>query len=165
VRDSLWPNTAIDSRYWSKPEVQADYPRHRLLGTIADLGATDIYAEAVTVVLLGAPVVVCNNSWGHAYLLVDIDSISGNTIVGVFLNSWGLDWGDQGYFKETLGRGYGVINDAQALLHMLAGQGVQVGRTIHVPVSAVVVPASPCDSGQCPASVGPVRSLLFGRRR
>lgn len=118
----LWPENAISSSYFRKPEVQADYPKHKIVSTIADLGASGkIWDEAVTCVLLGAPISVTYSWWGHAIMMVGADVQDGE-VVGVFRNSWGEDWQDKGFFvmPEGGGSNQGTPDDAQAILMVVA---------------------------------------------
>jgi hypothetical protein len=167
VRDSLWPNDALSSRYASLPEVKADYPRHLVLGTIADLGASgDIFAETVTCVLLGCPVVVCYDWWGHCVLAVDV-ALEGGVWYLVCRNSWGMTFGDQGFFKLPEGRGpnRGTPDDAQVVLLLrqlpptatsaIGSEGASLRplRKTEVPESAEV--SGGCADGSCPAGSRP----------
>jgi hypothetical protein len=81
-------------------------------------------------------------------------------------NSWGMSFGDQGFFKLPEGRGSnrGTPDDAQVLLLLrqlpptpssaIGGDGASLrlpaGMIIEVPVSAEVVPATKCPGGVCP---------------
>lgn len=160
VRDSLWPNAAIDKSYASKSEVKADYPRHKLLSANLDLGATGkMFDEVATCVLLGAPVPVGYNWWGHEVVAVGL-TIENDKPYLILRNSWGDAWdgGDKGYFKlpEGTRSNQGTPDDAQAMLMMTAGSDgaslKPVGKTlraiIEVPVSVEVCPSSDCAT--CP---------------
>jgi hypothetical protein len=83
VRDSLWPNAAINRAYASKPEVKADYPRHKLLSANLDLGATGkMFDEVATCVLLGAPVPVGYDWWGHEVVAVGLTLLNASGRTG-----------------------------------------------------------------------------------
>lgn len=120
VRINFWPNTAINSSYARKPECTADYPKHKITQAIADLGISgNIFDETVTCVLLGAPVAVSYNWWSHAICAVGVEQQNGKWYL-VLRNSWGSDYGDNGFFKlvEGTGSNQGTPNDAQAVLYM-----------------------------------------------
>ena len=120
VRDSLWPNAAINSSYAHKPEVQADYPKHKVVSMIADLGASGkMFDECATVVLCGGTIAVCHDAWMHATLMVGIQ-YEGGKWYSVERNSWGEDWsgGDRGFFALPES-GMGTADDAQAVLMMV----------------------------------------------
>jgi hypothetical protein len=120
VRDSLWPNASINRAYASKPEVIADYPKHLVTSTIADLGASgSIFDEVATCVLLGCPVAVSHDWWGHAVMAVDLEQKNGTWYM-VERNSWGMDYGDQGFFPLPEGRGsnHAGPDDAQVILSL-----------------------------------------------
>jgi hypothetical protein len=123
VRDSLWPNDAISSKYARLETVKADYPKHLLTSIIADLGASgSIFDEVATCVLLGCPVAVTHDWWGHAVGAYDLDYKNGVWYM-IERNSWGMDYGDQGFYKlpEGGGSNHAGPDDAQAVLLMLAG--------------------------------------------
>ena len=173
VRTSLWPNTAINSRYAGRAEVVADYPRHLVTATIADLGSTGtIFDEAATCVLFGAPVAVSFDWWSHAVVMVGIDLQDGK-VYGVYRNSWGDDWtgGDLGYFllPEGSGSQRGTPDDAQAVLMMKAGLTSAIREAADTTVEVhgeIVVERSRGDGpvrGSCPTCPSPGRGL-FGRR-
>jgi hypothetical protein len=122
VRDSLWPNAAISRSYYNRAEVKADYPKHMLTSIIADLGASgDIFAETATCVLLGCPVAITHDWWSHAVGAYDFEQQGGVNYM-VERNSWGMDYGDQGFFKLPEGRGsnHAGPDDAQAILYATA---------------------------------------------
>lgn len=122
VRDSLWPNDAISSRYASLATVKADYPKHLLTGVIADLGASgSIFDEVATCVLLGCPVATTHDWWGHAVGAYDLKQENGKWYM-IERNSWGMDYGDEGFFILPEGRGNNQEgpDGAQAIMYMLA---------------------------------------------
>jgi hypothetical protein len=133
VGTKYWPENALNRSYASKPEVKADYPRHMISSVIADLGSTgDIFAECVTVNLLGGTCAVSFDWWGHAIIMVGVDIDSNGKVYGIFRNSWGADYGDNGFFKMPEGHGSqrGTPDDAQAVL-MMKGARLERPRTVN----------------------------------
>jgi len=159
VRDALWPNAAISRQYAGLPAVKADYPKHVVTSTIADLGVSDIFDETVTCVLLGCPVATAHNWWGHAVMAVGLDFSAGVWYL-IERNSWGGEYGDQGFFKLREGHGSNRAgpDDAQVILWLgpqpVGGDGASLKPltrvTIEVPVSADVCPVEGgCPGGGC----------------
>jgi len=158
VRDSLWPNAAINSAYYNRADVQADYPKHLVSSVIADLGQTGpIFDETVTCVLLGCPVATSHDWWGHAVMAVGLDYVDGTWYL-IERNSWGMSFGDQGFFKlrEGFGRNQAGPDDAQVILWL-----GRTAQSVNVPASVEIINPA-CPTGQCPTSV---RQPIFGRRR
>jgi len=167
VRDSLWPNATISRSYWNRADVQADYQNHLVTQTIADLGASgSIFEETVTCVLLGCPVATSHNWWSHAVTATGLDYSDGVWYLEE-RNSWGMDYGQQGFFKlrEGGGRNQAGPDDGQSILWIgakakLGGDGASLKPltkiTIDVPVTAEVA----CPSGNCGRGG---RVHIFGR--
>jgi hypothetical protein len=120
VRVDLWPSNAISASYAKKPEVKADYPKNRISATLADLGEQSMFDEVATCVLLGAPVVVSYDWWGHAVLALGLEYQNGKYYL-ILRNSWG-EYEDHGFFLLPEGRGpnRGTPDDAQAILGLAA---------------------------------------------
>lgn len=164
VGTKYWPENKLSSSYFKKAEVQADYPRHKVAGTIVDLGTTGkIFDECVSCVLMGAPVAVSYNWWGHAIQMVGVEYKNG-VYYGVFRNSWGSSYGDDGFFLMPEGRGSnkGTPDDAQALMMMVSpdfvarkakvgsdGASLKPLHQIKVPVEVEVKDDSSCPDGRC----------------
>jgi len=153
VRDSLWPNATISRSYWNDAKVQADYPNHLVSQTIADLGAQDIFEETVTCVLLGCPVATSHNWWGHAVMATGLDYSDGVWYLEE-RNSWGMDYGTQGFFKlrEGNGRNQAGPNDAQVILWL--GAKAELSSD-----GASLAPVGSCPDGKCGPS-HPIRRTL-----
>ena len=120
VTTALWPENDLRSSYYYRSDVQAEYPKYRVEATIADLGASGrMFDECASCVLLGAPVAVSYNWWGHAVVMVGLELKNG-VYYGVFRNSWGSSYGDDGFFlmREGSGSNRATPDDAQALLMM-----------------------------------------------
>lgn len=146
VRTSLWPENDLDSRYAKRPEVQADYPRHKIADTIADLGASGkMFDEVATCLLLGCPCAVSYDWWQHAVEGEDIQQEASGKYSIICRNSWGDEWsdGDNGFFAMPEGKG--TPDDAQAV--MLVNAESPPAKANGVPVT---IDVRPCPSGTCP---------------
>lgn len=97
VPASLWPCNAIDRRY------NTDSNRSLAMKFRAeewDEVDTDVRAVC-TQLVLGNPVAVGLDWWGHEVTFCDVVVANGR-ISGIrFRNSWGMDWGDDGFSVLT----------------------------------------------------------------
>jgi len=62
-----------------------------------DLDGEQVWAQTVTALLCGLPVYVGLAWWGHAVMYTGLAIASDGEIVPEFRNSWGSDYGDDGY--------------------------------------------------------------------
>jgi len=172
VGTALWPENDLDSSYAKKAAVKGDYKKHRIAATIADLGETgNIFDECVTCVLLGSPVAVSYNWWGHAIVMVGVTEQDG-VYYGVFRNSWGDDWsgGDKGFFlmPEGTRSNEGTPDDAQAVLMMsqldsVVSAAIEAAQEPPAETAATVRKESPCANGQCGLRQRRYLGKLLGR--
>ena len=92
-----WPNVSFNRALPNQPKVREDMHLHDL-HEFEDLGQNNF--DAVVSVLLdpnhAAPVTGGFTWWGHLVILLKAVRYDGQWGV-VFANSWGTDWGDEGY--------------------------------------------------------------------
>lgn len=94
VPTSLWPDTAIDRDY-DKAESWEAAKRFRVTEWMElDEGN---FPQVVTCMLLRIPLAVGYSWWSHAIVAVDVVIQDGEVCL-LCRNSWGSDYGDNGYF-------------------------------------------------------------------
>lgn len=97
----LWPNAAIDRRY-ATPQVAAERQKYRLLEWW-ELQPRN-FDQKMTCLLLRLPVPCGYSWWGHAIDAVDPVRLGRDEFGTRERNSWGSDWGDNGYCILEEGR-------------------------------------------------------------
>lgn len=92
VSESLWPNAVIDKSLWT-PEAKANAAKHKVTEWW-DLEPNNL-DELITCLLMGFPVAIGLDWWGHE--VTAIDPVTDGKDFGVLIdNSWGMSWGDKG---------------------------------------------------------------------
>ena len=94
VPESAWPANAIDKRY----ATQANLALGRLYRVAAWIeAAPQSLDETISLLLLDVPVAVGLGWWGHEVTYYDPLWLDGEIAIRA-RNSWGMAWGDRGYF-------------------------------------------------------------------
>lgn len=94
VPSSIWPNNAIDKKY-DTAASDAERAKYRIVEWW-ELKPRN-FDETATCLLLGIPVCVGLNWWGHEVTLIDLVKLDGTGRYGALIdNSWGTSWGDNG---------------------------------------------------------------------
>lgn len=97
---SLWPANAIDRRY-DTAESKAARKSFRVLEWYElARNPREAFEQEVTLLLLGIPVSVGHNWWGHQVLHMDLVMQNGVYLIR-FMNSHGESYGDRGYSLMT----------------------------------------------------------------
>lgn len=94
---STWPDNAIDRRYLT-PAAKSEAMKFRVLEWWNLRPRT--LEELMSCLLRRIPVPCGDNDWGHETLAVDPVHYNGS-FGRRGLNSWGPDWGDQGFFLRV----------------------------------------------------------------
>ena len=93
VPDSkFWPQRSA-SRSNDTPAMRANAKLHRVTEWM-DFGSQQMWTMQVTCALLGIPVAVCYNWWGHSVCQMDVVSLSPRRVR--IWNSWGDSWSSNG---------------------------------------------------------------------
>jgi hypothetical protein len=95
-RQELWPRNELSTRLWT-PEVETDALRHRILRFLR----VDSWDMQITLAFLRFPVAIGLRWWGH--LVAQLSPVilpDGEIGIGCD-NSWGADYGENGYFALT----------------------------------------------------------------
>ena len=93
VPQENWPATAIDRRYDTR-ENDALRPLYRVTEWY-ELQPRN-FAQLATCLLLGFPVAIGLNWWGHEVTAMDLVMLRGGKFGVIIHNSWGEDWEDNG---------------------------------------------------------------------
>lgn len=101
----VWPYTAADRSFQSKPEVVESRKRFIALETYECNGFDDF----ATAALLGFPMTVSYNWWSHVVMLADLIEIEANSFGFLIRNNWG-DWGDANDYGF---KGYAVFREGK----------------------------------------------------
>jgi hypothetical protein len=106
---NVWPANAINRQY-DTPEAEADRAKHRVQEWW-DLTPRN-FNQLATCLLLRIPVAIGLNWWSHEVTAVGLVVISKGVFGVDIRNSWGVDYGDNGY--AVLSRSKATPDDAVA---------------------------------------------------
>lgn len=104
-----WPANAIDEDYYT--EENLDRARDYIVTEWYDLKSQD-FDQTMTCLLLRIPVAVGYNWWRHEVSAIDPVSLGGGEYGIRIRNSWGMNYGKDGY--AVLAEGKGTPDDAVA---------------------------------------------------
>lgn len=99
--DALWPE-GKKSRALDTQAMRTEAAKYKITEPMVDL-TREVYFRnlpfetVVGCLLTGRPVMVDFNWWSHAVLAVRAVKIEANSWGIMILNSWGLNWGEQGF--------------------------------------------------------------------
>lgn len=95
--DSFCPQ-AVSSRQYLTPEAEANALLHRLTGPWLDVDGD--FDALVTMILLDIPCSMGIPAWSHQVMGVKVVATGSGFSIG-HINSWGEEWGQQGYGTMT----------------------------------------------------------------
>lgn len=99
---SIWPCNAIDRKY-DTPASDAERAKYRVTEWW-ELQERN-FDQLMTCLLLGCPVAIGLNWWGHEVLAVGAVALDGGKFGVEVMNSWGDNWEDHGY---------GILSESKA---------------------------------------------------
>lgn len=113
VPSSMWPDTAVDRKY-DTPETRAERPKYRVQEwyDVVDYGdRSSSFDRVATCLLLGIPLSLSYNWWGHLVCGVDLVRLPSGKYGIRIDNSWGANWGTGG--RSILEEGKGTPDAAE----------------------------------------------------
>lgn len=109
VPASIWPNNAINKKY-DTPAADAERPKYQI-DEWWELKPRS-FEELMSCLLLGIPVAIGLNWWGHEVTAIDGVVLKGGAFGVMIDNSWGTSWGQNG--RGVLARSKATPDDAIA---------------------------------------------------
>ena len=109
VPSKYWPPNAIDRDYHTDENLEK--AKKYIVTEWYDLQRTD-FDQTMTCLLLGIPVAVGYNWWRHEVAAIDPIALGGGDFGIRIRNSWGMEYGKDGY--AILGEEKGTPDDAVA---------------------------------------------------